>query len=255
MKILIVGYGCVGKAVASAFSKDEVLFVDPKFSKNKIKDFKKVKLNAVFVCVDTPAGENFALLTTVLKEINSELPHNTVVCCKSTALPNFYLKARKTFNNIQLVFNPEFLSHRTSIVDFNSQKFCILGGNKHACKVIAKIYKKKIKCIKSFYFTDLETAAFIKYAENCFLAYKVTFFNEFFNLHKKLKIPTSFEKTINMLTQDSRIGASHTLVPGYDGKKGWGGHCLPKDVGEFCKLTKSPLLKFLIKLNKLHRTS
>jgi len=253
MKILIIGYGCVGKAVASVFKKNEVLIVDPKFNNNKIKDFKNSKIEAVFVCVDTPANENFTLLNNVLREINNIFPRGTVVCCKSTALPQFYFKAQNVYKNIQLVFNPEFLSHRTSIKDFNSQKFCILGGRKTACKKIANIYMQKIKSIERFNFTDLKTAAFIKYSENCFLAYKVTFFNELYKLHKNLKIPVPFNKAVKILTQDTRIGASHTLVPGHDGKKGWGGHCLTKDVGEFYKLTKSSLLKFLIKLNRLHR--
>ena len=33
----------------------------------------------------------------------------------------------------------------------------------------------------------------------------------------------------NLATLDDRIGASHSTVPGHDGKKGFGGTCFPKD--------------------------
>lgn len=36
-----------------------------------------------------------------------------------------------------------------------------------------------------------------------------------------------------MITHDSRIGNSHTLVPGLDGERGFGGACLPKDTEAF----------------------
>ena len=34
---------------------------------------------------------------------------------------------------------------------------------------------------------------------------------------------------INAIGLDPRIGRSHTTVPGYDGKRGFGGACFPKD--------------------------
>ena len=33
---------------------------------------------------------------------------------------------------------------------------------------------------------------------------------------------------------DTRIGTSHTNVPGHDGRRGFGGHCFPKDVAAWC---------------------
>ena len=35
------------------------------------------------------------------------------------------------------------------------------------------------------------------------------------------------------MIDDPRIGASHTTVPGYDGKYGFGGACFPKDTSAF----------------------
>lgn len=57
---------------------------------------------------------------------------------------------------------------------------------------------------------------------------------------------------------DSRIGHSHNQVPGYDGKFGWDGHCLPKDTAAFVNCAKRhectlPLINFIREINKEHR--
>lgn len=252
MKVLVIGFGYVGSAVSSIFKKKEIVIIDPKYNKVKIKDLKDKKFDIIFVCVDTPLNEKFKTLNNVLSELNIYLKNN-IVCCKSTALPSFYSNAYKKYKNIKLVFSPEYLSHHNNIKDFNNQTFSILGGNKAACKYLALILKRRLKKLSKVYFTDISTAAFIKYAENSFLAYKITFFNELKHMHANLRIPSSFNSMKKLLLLDKRIGNSHTDVPGRDGKLGWGGHCLPKDISEFFNLTKSSLLKNLLLLNKIHR--
>ena len=49
MKVMIVGHGYVGSAVASIFNDEEKVIIDPKFNDNKISDFSKHKFNIVFV--------------------------------------------------------------------------------------------------------------------------------------------------------------------------------------------------------------
>ena len=39
----------------------------------------------------------------------------------------------------------------------------------------------------------------------------------------------NFGKIISAITEDNRVGKSHTTVPGYDGKRGYSGACFPKD--------------------------
>lgn len=252
MKILIIGYGYVGKAVASIFYKKEVNIIDPKINIKTISDFKNKKFDMIFVCVDTPLNENFKTLDRVLSTLNRDMQGN-VVCCKSTALPFYYENAIKRYKNIKIVFSPEYLSHHSNIRDFKSQTFCILGGDKSACRKISSIFLDRLKKLKRIYFTDISTAAFIKYVGNSFFGYKIAFFNEMYVLHKKLNIKSSFNDMKKLLLLDNRIGLSHTEVPGRDGKKGWGGHCLPKDIAEFYKVSKSKLLLNLININKKHR--
>lgn len=252
-KILVIGHGYVGSAVSSIFKKSELTIIDPKFSNVELKDVCNYRFDIIFVCVDTPKNENFKLLDSILTSINKMFLRSSLLCIKSTASPHFLGNAEKKYKNIKMVFYPEYLSHHSNIKDFQNQNFMILGGNKNAAKKIANILKPRLKKIKNISFTDIETAALVKYCENVYLASKVTLFNDFFDTHKKLKLKSSFREFVRLLTLDQRIGASNTKVPGRDGKRGWGGHCYTKDVHEYIKFSNSKLLKNIVNINHLHR--
>jgi UDPglucose 6-dehydrogenase len=252
--VLVVGYGYVGSAVSSIFNIDDITIVDPKLDPNKtIRSVANKKYDIVFVCVDTPKNEKFKTLNSVLKECNSFLLKDTIVVSKSTATPNFYKLAEKNFKNLKLLHSPEYLSHWNNVEDFANQKFIIMGGDKKAAAVACTILLNRLKFVKTARVTDIETAAFVKYSENAFLALKVTFANELFKIHKKLKLKSSFDEFTELLGLDERIGPSHLQVPGRDGLCGWGGHCYNKDIDELSKFSDSSLIKFMIKLNNHHR--
>ena len=73
---------------------------------------------------------------------------------------------------------------------------------------------------------DAKTAELAKYMENCFLATKVTFCNEFYDLAQAFGV--DYNKLRETWLLDTRMGRSHTFV--YSNKKGYGGSCLPKDM-------------------------
>jgi nucleotide sugar dehydrogenase len=253
MKVLIIGHGYVGSAVSSVFSKAEKVIIDPRINNISIACVSQISFDAVFVCVDTPATNSFKTLDGILELLNKHMKKGTIVCCKSTATPAFYECAEKRYNNIHVIHSPEYLSHHSNIRDFQSQKFAIFGGQHSACIILSKILKPRLRLLKHIEFTDIKTAAFVKYAENGFLSYKITFFNELYNIHKKLNIPVSYERLVELLVLDERIGSSHTQVPGRDGKRGWGGHCFDKDNLQLEKFSKSKLIKFMRNINKQHR--
>jgi len=251
-KILIVGKGYVGSAVVSIFKKDECVIVDPRYSRIKLEDLKGQKFKTIFVSLDTPKEDNFYLLQSVVKKINKLLPGN-IVCCKSTALPLIYEKIERVNKNISVIHYPEFLSHRTNIKDFKTQKFIILGGSKSSCIVVSSLLKSRLKKVKKVIYTDIKTASLVKYASNSFLASKITFFNELYKIFKKSKIKSTFSTFVEILLNDNRIGKSHTVVPGTDGRFGWGGHCFNKDILHLYRFSNSKLLKYIFNLNKQHR--
>ena len=53
---------------------------------------------------------------------------------------------------------------------------------------------------------------------------------------------------------DDRIGSSHTKVPGFDGKQGYGGACFPKDTLAFTKFSDQlTLLAKCVNINNEYR--
>ena len=73
---------------------------------------------------------------------------------------------------------------------------------------------------------DSRTAELAKYMENCFLATKVIFCNEFYDLAQKMNI--SYTELRETWLMDERMGRSHTFV--FPEDRGYDGKCLPKDV-------------------------
>ena len=78
-------------------------------------------------------------------------------------------------------------------------------------------------------------AEMIKYFTNSFLATKVSFANEMYDLCLKLNL--DYDKVVEYSVLDKRIGNSHLNVPGPDGDLGFGGHCFPKDLSALIKLS------------------
>ena len=256
MKVMIVGHGYVGSAVASIFSDEEKIIIDPKLSDDVISNHDGEIFDAVFVCVDTPKGNNYGLLDIVLGQINTHIANNTPVCCKSTSTPEYYYFAEKNYKNIRVLHSPEYLDSLHNIEKFQNQNFCTIGGEREAAQIVANIFVERLKNLDNnrVGIVDIRTAALIKYAENFFLATKVSIYNELYKIHQKLGCESTFDEFRMIAGMDERIGTSHTQVPGWDGKFGWGGHCFIKDNYEFAKFSESSLAKFINELNEVHRT-
>ena len=65
----------------------------------------------------------------------------------------------------------------------------------------------------------------------------------------------NFNNMINLACNDKRIGHSHSMVPGHDGKKGYGGTCFPKDTNNLLNLmnknnVKSYIIENVVKRNE-----
>tara|TARA_Y200000002_G_scaffold325536_1_gene287699 strand:- start:43 stop:873 length:831 start_codon:yes stop_codon:yes gene_type:complete len=255
MRVMIVGHGYVGSAVASIFKDDEKVIIDPKLNNNKISDFAGNRFMAVFVCVDTPKGNNTTVLNQVLGEINEYIGNATPVCCKSTSTPEYYGWAEEHYSNIKVLHSPEYLDSKNNIEKFRNQTFCIVGGDKIAAQIVTSIFCTRLKYLdcKNTHVTDIRTAALVKYSENFFLGMKVTYFNELYEIHKRMGCESTFDEFRALSGADPRIGTSHTQVPGWDGSFGWGGHCLDKDNHEFMNFSESSLVEFIVNLNKIHR--
>ena len=132
------------------------------------------------------------------------------------------------FKNLNLVFNPEFLTERNAVLDFANQKRAIIGGQSSDVEKVAMLYRDRFGDTINIVKTNFQTAEMIKYMNNLFLATKVSFLNDMKILSDKLDI--DWNMAIKGFSLDERVGNSHNDVPGHDGKFGFGGSCLPKDM-------------------------
>ena len=232
MKIGIVGFGFVGKALKNGL-RDSVdcIEIDPKLDTN-LSDLSNHKPDIVFVCLPTPmnddGSQNIDIVRDAIFELNKHDP-NILVVLKSTILPKYVIEISKLTKN--LVINPEFLRDKHANEDFINSEIIVFGGEKENCDKLAKFYENHTKCLcKDYVVTDNISASLIKYTINTFLALKVVFFNELKSVFDNLNLQNDWFKFINAISKDKRIGNSHMNVPGPDGRYGFGGPCFPKDV-------------------------
>lgn len=255
-KIAIVGHGFVGKATDWGFSTNvEKFIVDPKYS-TTIDDLIEFKPDFCFVCVPTPMDDNGQQDSTIIDMVVHEVLKkisNSVIIIKSTVLPDTLEKLSKLSKKI--IYNPEFLREKYANEDFVNSPMIIFGGDRNIAKKVSNLYLKNSKCkCEEHVFLDIPTASLIKYSINTFLATKITFFNEIFEIFSSLKVSDSWEKVTTTFAKDSRIGSSHMNVPGHDGRKGFGGACFPKDSAAILRYAESlgldlSILKAAIKKN------
>ncbi len=131
------------------------------------------------------------------------------------------------YTHTTTIFNPEFLTEANFIQDFKNQSRIILGGDRKGTNKVRQIYSR-IFPNATIVKTGAKHAEMVKYFTNCFLATKVSFANEMYNICQQLDL--DYDKVVEYATYDERLGKSHWAVPGPDGDFGYGGHCLPKDL-------------------------
>lgn len=246
LKLGVIGAGFVGSSVIHGFDTEtvEMIVVDPAKNKNTIRDLVQFDPHLTFICVPTPeskSGEvNVSTADSVLADLEKQ-GYTGIVVIKSTITPDHLTRFKKQYK-LKMVYNPEFLTEANAHQDFINPPMQILGGKWRDCEWVEKAYVKhsRVKIVPTFK-TDLISASLLKYTINSWLATKVTFMNEVYQLHKNSGANSSWEQFTDMLQRDPRIGNTHLKVPGPDGYHGFGGHCFPKDT--------AALLSYADKLN------
>jgi len=238
-KLGVIGQGFVGNAVTEGMSHCYEMITydkDPnkKCTEKSLYDVIN-KTEVVFLCVPTPMYKSGAcdlsIVHNAMKEISDSceaLKKHVTVVLKSTVPPG----TTETLNELykyyaDVVFNPEFLTEANANDDFKNQNRIIVGGERPYTSQVKQIFAKafpKVPVIK----TSSTIAEMVKYVTNTFLATKVSFANEMYQISKALDI--DYDKVIEYARYDERLGQTHWSVPGPDGDFGYGGHCFPKDV-------------------------
>ena len=227
-KVAIVGYGFVGKAT-EYFLKNhtdkykDIEIQDPPLGK-KIKDWSGIEY--AIICVPTPLkgsrrAQRRRLDTEIVDEVCKKVYRkvNRIVI-RSTIGPDQVSKYTKNYG---AVIWPEFLreKHWREDVD-NPDLPMVVGGFQ------MDHFLKAVKCHKKIWAVKPDEAAMMKVARNSALAVKVDLANEFKNICDGWDM--NYNTIAAFLSLDPNLGKTHWDVPGPDGKVGFGGTCLPKDL-------------------------
>jgi len=205
-------------------------------------DFSLIRdCNLIFVTVGTPQKEDGAIELTMIRKSISTIGKNLdqnkqhpIIFVKSTVVPgtmkNVILpilekkSKKKAGKDFGLISNPEFLQESNAIKDTEFPHAVVLGGYNTKFMKKAKNFFGKLHPNTPIITTNHQTAEMIKYANNSFLATKISFINQLSNICQKIPGANidDIAKTIGL---DPRIGKLFLNAgPGY------GGSCLPKDM-------------------------
>jgi len=248
MRLAVIGLGVVGRHMRADIERAgiECLTYDIQGEGHATRDEINA-CDAAFVCVSTPASADGQADLSAIATVFSWL-YVPVAIIRSTVPPGTtdYLH--------HAVFCPEFIGEGVNppYLSMRQPPFVILGGRPElrarAADVFARLYNAECELIQ----TDAVTAEVAKYAENYFLALKVTWANELYDICAA--VGADYTQMMNAVTHDYRIGRSHTHV--YPDRRGFDGRCLPKDTAALLARVgadAAPLLAAMIAINEARR--
>jgi len=252
MDIGIIGFGVVGKAAANTLQKCyRIIKYDKYQDLDSFEDLSVCKF--VFIMVPTPFdckdnAVDDSAITESLRRLDS-ISFSNIVIIKSTVPPGFCQKYNKLYD-FEIVFNPEFLRESTTPnEDFENQDTIVIGTDDESVFISVKEMYERITVPNAKYcHTTTKEAEMIKCAQNTMLASRVALANMIYDACKSNDVDY---KKIKAIAFDSFeiLGPHMTQVPGPDGKRGFGGKCLPKDIRAFSTVYESDLLNSIIEYN------
>jgi UDPglucose 6-dehydrogenase len=230
MKIGIAGHGIIGSAFSRCFSRSREieLHIYDKFKPPFDTPGHLAALDAcdvVFVIVPTPYEKKLRGCDThAVEEIVRAV--KAPLCIKSTVPPGTTERLAAAYGR-KIAFSPEFMGesadHRWPEV--YSAGFVVYGGDAAACAAVRRAYELASPVRLEFVETSPMMAEMCKYMLNTYLAAKVTFVNQFYEIAEAHGL--EYEELRRLFLLDPRVGESHTRVTR---ERGFGGKCLPKDL-------------------------
>ena len=251
MHIAVIGGGFVGKATASISSQGINVFIydidkskcSPQDVNITLDDVLDPLIDIIFICLPTPYDPQTGIcLTSIIDDFLKNLLQlgKSKNMLKETILKKIVMRSTVPptlceYHNISNM--PEFLTEKNPIGTFKQTNIWIVGlsdngQNEYIKQKISSMinlaYSNNVIESNKLFFCNTRESALIKLGRNSFLATKVSFFNELYDISESFNVDPSIVSC--GIGLDPRIGLSHTLVPGHDCFRGFGGICFPKDL-------------------------
>ena len=238
MKIGIAGYGYVGMAHEIIFKQHDLIISDP-----FLREFGNLRYaECIIICVSTPSDNYGSCDVSNVIDVIAEAPEVPILI-KSTISPEGWKLINDTFPNKDITFSPEFLRAKHWRKDATNKKDFYFGGNN--VNFWSELFLQALGRI-NITPAEPEELILMKQLRNSYLATKVTFFNQVYDYCKDQNV--DFDRVRKLITEDDRIGRSHSFVTE---ERGFGGHCLPKDTLATTRSSKVqlPLLESALNYN------
>ena len=195
--------------------------------------------DVTFLAIGTPSNENGSIdlggLEAAARATGEALAEKTerhLVVIKSTVTPPSIETVlepaiREGANGneaIEVGMNPEFLREGSAVEDFLTPDKLVFGTRSAwGTDRLHEVFEPLIDADTAIVDTDPQTASMIKYANNAFLASKISLVNDLGNICKEFGLDAY--EVMDAIGLDDRI-SEQFLRSGV----GWGGSCFPKDV-------------------------
>ncbi len=208
-------------------------------------DYEAVRdTDLTFLCLPTPSKEDGSIdlsimqsaAETVGETLAGQDGEHTVVV-KSTVIPGSTeeriapaiadASGMTVGEDLHMGMNPEFLQMGSAVEDFLQPQKVVFGAedDEQTITALHEVYEPLLAetdAAAHVVETGIREAEMIKYANNAFLASKISLINDIGNVCKELGVDTY--EVAEAIGLDDRIG-SKFLRSGL----GWGGSCFPKD--------------------------
>lgn len=254
---LLIGYGWVGQFIGKYFT--EAHWVDDTGKFHRVSDNEEVNplehYELAFIGVPTPMLPNGQCDTSIVEAVVKSYAQKVdYFCCKSTIEVGTvdYLKNKYDVN---ICMSPEYVGETLGhpLLEASRETFVILGGDKGVTQVFAEAWTLVTNSCTKIYQVTAKTAELCKLMENSFIATKVMFCNEFYDLAKEVGV--DYNELREVFLADPRMSRYFTYV--YENNRGYSGKCLPKDLNNLAYFyrhrnegrSRAKLIEFLLKRN------
>jgi UDPglucose 6-dehydrogenase len=229
VRVGVVGLGYVGKAVVDCFGAHHEVVAWDAADGGAYPSEQLAACDYAVVCVSTPELDTGHCDVSAVEQAVSVLPCERVLL-KSTVPPGTTDRLAATMNK-QVCYWPEYIGQSQYYNPYfptaiEEVPFVIVGGEPSIRSWFVDVLSARLGPTKQYFQCTAVEAELAKYAENAYIATKVTFVNEFRRISEAFGVDWNTVREAWLL--DPRVERMHTAA--FAGAPGFSGKCLPKDV-------------------------
>ena len=256
-KIAIIGMGYVGKAFAE-FVGNRCSLVGYDIADETPYPQESIdNCDLAVVCIPTPQTSDGSCDTSIVEEAIKKI-ETPLIMIKSAVVPGTTNRL-KSETGKRIVVSPEYIGeskyHNPIYKTMIDIPFHIVGGASDDVRGVLEILETIAGPNCVYYSCTAVEAELIKYMENSFLATKIAFVNQFYDI--AAVFGADWHKVREGWLLDERVGRSFSAV--FANNRGFGGKCLPKDISAIIKATETAgydanILRAVVEYNNKVRT-